>query len=169
MLFDFYNHLNNNYLNDYLNCYSTFLLSKKELKKNILNIRMNVLIDTYLYINKKNKFDLKYYYLNNFKDVYMNKPLITYDFKDNKINNDENDDDIDDHYKLMFIKNPEKEVINYDEIDNKYREEELKKEEEEYYNSYDLYEEDDYDDEEEYYEDFNNNVYEEEEYYDEYY
>ena len=65
MLFDFYNHLNNNYLNDYLNCYSTFLLTKKELKKNILNIRMNILIDTYLYMNKKNKFDLKYYLLAN--------------------------------------------------------------------------------------------------------
>ena len=172
MLFDFFNYLHNNDFKDYLNCYSTFLLTKKDLKKNILNVRMNILIDTYLKYNNKNKFDCVYYYLNNYKDDYMDKPLINYEFNKHIISNDDNiDDDIDDHYKLMFIKNPEKKIIDYDELDRQYLEEELKKEEEKEYDNYNDFDDYDYyEDEEDYYEDINN-YYEEDEYYyyDDYY
>lgn len=167
MLFDFFNYLYNNDLQDYLNCYSTFLLTKKDFKKNILNIRMNILIDNYVKNNKKNKFDYYYYYLNNYKDDYLNKPLINHNII--KINENNEDDEIDDHYKLMFIKNPEKKIIDYDELDKKFIEEELKKEEEKYYDKIIELEEDDYyEDDEDYYED--DNYYDEEEYlYDDYY
>lgn len=164
MLFDFFNYLHNNDLGDYLNCYSTFLISRKELKKRILNIRKNILIDTYIKINNNNKFYYNYYYINNYYDEFMDKPLIENHYK--PIISE--DDDIDDHYKLMFIRNPEKKIIDYDELDKKYMEEELKKEEEKYYdNLTDTEEEDYYDDEENINED-NNFNYDEEEY-DDYY
>jgi hypothetical protein len=165
MLFDFFNYLHNNDLNDYINNYSSFLLSRKESKNNILNIRKNILIDTYLKLNNiNNNFYYNVYYLNNFNDDYMNKSLINRNFK--PIIDDE--DDIDDHYKLMFIRNPEKKIIDYDEIDKKYMEEELKKEEEKYYDNLTDYDEDDYYEEDENIYDDNNNYYEEEEF-DDYY
>jgi hypothetical protein len=169
MLFDFFNYLHNNNLDDYLNCYSTFLLTKKDYKNNILKIRMNILIDTYIKFEKKNKFDYLYYYLNNYKDKFLDKPLINYEYNKHSIVDD--DDDIDDHYKLMFIKNPEKKIIDYDELDKLYVEEELRKEEEKEYEKLCDLNDDEYyydDDECEYYED--NNIYDDEEYYyDEYY
>jgi len=160
MLFDFFNYLHNNDLGDYLNCYSTFLISRKELKKRILNIRKNILIDTYIKINSNNKFYYNTYYLNNYYDEFMNKPLIENHYK--PIINEE--DDIDDHYKLMFIKNPEKTIVDYDELDRKYMEEELKREEQEYYDNLSDHDEDDYYDDEENIYDDNHNTYEEEEY-----
>ncbi len=170
MLFDFFNYLHNNNLDDYLNCYSTFLLTKKDFKNNILKIRMNILIDTYIKFEKKNKFDYLYYYLNNYKDKFFDKPLINYEYNKHSIINDD-DDDIDDHYKLMFIKNPEKKIIDYDELDKLYIEEELRKEEEKEYEKLCDLNDDEYyyeDDDCEYYED--NNIYDDEEYYyDEYY
>jgi hypothetical protein len=169
MLFDFFNYLHNNNLDDYLNCYSTFLLTKKDYKNNILKIRMNILIDTYIKFEKKNKFDYLYYYLNNYKDKFLDKPLINYEYNKHSIIDD--DDDIDDHYKLMFIKNPEKKIIDYDELDKLYVEEELRKEEEKEYEKLCDLNDDEYyyeDDDCEYYED--NNIYDDEEYYyDEYY
>jgi len=169
MLFDFFNYLHNNNLDDYLNCYSTFLLTKKDYKNNILKIRMNILIDTYIKFEKKNKFDYLYYYLNNYKDKFLDKPLINYEYNKHSIVDD--DDDIDDHYKLMFIKNPEKKIIDYDELDKLYVEEELRKEEEKEYEKLCDLNDDEYyyeDDDCEYYED--NNIYDDEEYYyDEYY
>lgn len=166
MLFDFFNYLNNNDLGDYLDCYSTFLISRKDLKNNILNIRMNVLIDTYLKLEKKNKFDYYYYYLSNFKDDYMNKPLLVYDF-DKKDEFEGYDDDIKDHYKFMITKNPE-EVIDYDELDRKFLEEEQAREDEKEFDKIvdlDEDEEEDYDDDDYYYEDYDDY----EEYYDDYY
>jgi hypothetical protein len=161
MLFDFFNYLHNNDLGDYLNCYSTFLISRKELKKRILNIRKNILIDTYIKINSNNKFYYNTYYLNNYYDEFMDKPLIDNNFK--PIINE--DDDIDDHYKLMFIKNPEKKIVDYEELDRKFMEDELKKEEENYYDNLTEIDEDDYyDDEENIYDDNYNNTYDEDEY-----
>jgi hypothetical protein len=161
MLFDFFNYLHNNDLGDYLNCYSTFLISRKELKKRILNIRKNILIDTYIKINNNNKFYYNTYYLNNYYDEFMDKPLIDNNFK--PIINE--DDDIDDHYKLMFIKNPEKKIVDYEELDRKFMEDELKKEEENYYDNLTEIDEDDYyDDEENIYDDNYINTYDEDEY-----
>ena len=161
MLFDFFNYLHNNDLGDYLNCYSTFLISRKELKKRILNIRKNILIDTYIKINNNNKFYYNTYYLNNYYDEFMDKPLIDNNFK--PIINE--DDDIDNHYKLMFIKNPEKKIVDYEELDRKFMEDELKKEAENYYDNLTEIDEDDYyDDEENIYDDNYINTYDEDEY-----
>jgi hypothetical protein len=161
MLFDFFNYLHNNDLGDYLNCYSTFLISRKELKKRILNIRKNILIDTYIKINNNNKFYYNTYYINNYYDEFMDKPLIENHYKPIK----DEEDDIDDHYKLMFIKNPEKKIVDYEELDRLFIEKELKKEEEKYYDNLSESEEDDYydNDEENIYED-NNINYDDEEY-----
>jgi len=126
---------------------------------------MNVLIDTYLKLEKKNKFDYYYYYLSNFKDDYMNKPLLVYDF-DKKDEFEGYDDDIKDHYKFMITKNPVEE-IDYDELDRKFLEEEqaredekefdkivdLEEDEEDDYDENDDYYYEDYDDYEEYYDD----------------
>ena len=45
MLNNFVYYLYENNLNDYLNCYSTFLMTNKNLRDNILNHRMNFLIN----------------------------------------------------------------------------------------------------------------------------
>lgn len=131
MLFDFFNYLNNNHLDDYLNCYSTFLISQKDLKNNLLKIRMNVLIDTYLKNEKKNKFDYYYYYLSNFKDRFMEKPLLTFDkiheFKDEF---EGFDDDVKDHYHFITTKKEKEPEPDYEEIDKKFYEEEMEKDEE---------------------------------------
>ena len=166
MLFDFFNYLHNNDLGDYLNCYSTFLISRKELKKRILNIRKNILIDTYLKVNNINRFYYNNYYLTNFNDEFMNKSLINKNYK--PIISDDEDNDIDDHYKLMFIKNPEKKIVDYEELDRKFMEEELKREEEKYYDNLTETEEDEYYEDEENIYDDNNNTYDDEEY-DDYY
>lgn len=160
MLFDFFNYLHNNDLGDYLNCYSTFLISRKELKKRILNIRKNILIDTYIKINNNNKFYYNTYYLNNYYDEFMNKPLIENHYKPIK----DEEDDIDDHYKLMFIRNPEKKIVDYDELDRLFVEKELKREEQEYYDNLTEIDEDNYYEEEENIYDDNNFNYDEEEY-----
>ena len=160
MLFDFFNYLHNNDLGDYLNCYSTFLISRKELKKRILNIRKNILIDTYIKINNNNKFYYNTYYINNYYDEFMDKPLIENHYKPIK----DEDDDIDDHYKLMFIRNPEKKIVDYDELDRLFVEKELKREEQEYYDNLTEIDEDNYYEEEENIYDDNNFNYDEEEY-----
>jgi hypothetical protein len=168
MLFaDFHNYLatiKDNDIYDYFNCYSTALVTVKDLKSNILNHRMNFLINYYIEHNKNiNKNNLIEYYLKNYKDDFDT----SFSFR-NKINIIEDDDDYDtdvkDHYYFMITKNPPKPEIDYDELDKKFyleeeEKEKLAKEEinytdydeyyyEEYYNDYE-----DYDDEE-YYDDF---------------
>jgi hypothetical protein len=65
----------------------------------------------------------------------------------------------------MFIKNPEKKIVDYEELDRKFMEDELKKEEENYYDNLTEIDEDDYyDDEENIYDDNYNNTYDEDEY-----
>jgi len=168
MLFDFFRFLNNNSItsgaSDYINCYSSFLISRKDLKQNILKHRINILIDIYLYNNQniynQNKFDFINYYLTNNNDSFLNKEIIigkppkqieidiTHDF----------DSDVKDHYKFITSTKPPEPQIDYDLIDKKFYEEELLKEkekeeieylkkvaEDDYY--YDDYEYDDYNDE----------------------
>lgn len=157
MLFDFYKYLNHsintNGMNDYINCYSTFLMSRKDLPKNILKHRMNILIDVYL--NDKNpnyKYDYYYYYLNNFKDSYFDKETILHKKLLKSIDITEDfDSDVKDHYKFMITKNPIEPPIDYDEIDKQFYEEELlkqkEKEELEAMKNYNEY----YDDDDDYY------------------
>lgn len=177
MLFDFYHYLNysmpNNGVGDYLNCYSTFLMTRKDLRDNVLKHRMNVLIDVYINsVNKnfKNKWNYYYYYLNNYIDKYLDKELIRY----NELNNsdiditEDFDDDVRDHYRFMITKNHVEPPIDYDEIDKKFYEEELLKQKEQeelaenkYYDEYDDEYDYDYYDEYDYYDDYNNDDYDE--------
>lgn len=168
MLFDFFSYLNSthsNGMNDYLNGYSTFLMSNKDLKENILYHRMSVLINAYLDDKRiGNKCDYYSYYMNNFKDSYLDRDFI----KDLHKSIDTTaiqdfDRDVIDHYRFITSKPPPEPVIDYDEIDKKFYEEELLKEKEKMtevrfddeidddYDDYDYeyYQNDDYDDIEE--------------------
>jgi len=161
MLFDFFQYLytiNNNNVSEYFNCYSTFLLTQKDLKENVLKHRMDFLINYYATINslKKNKYDYYYYYLNNYKDDYLNKPLLKYE-PVVEIKDDDLYDDVKDHYKFITTPNPPKEVIDYDELDEKYYLEEEEKNNLEENNNYfddDYYEDDYYEDEYDYENDY---------------
>lgn len=159
MLFDFYRYLNTH--NDYVDCYSTFLLSRKDLKKNILKHRMNILIDIYLYDlkNNKNKFDFYYYYLTNFKDSYFDKSLLSDEnLKLKTIDMTQDfDKDVRDHYYFITTPNPVEPPIDYDEIDKRFYEEELLREKEK--EDLAVINEDDYDDY-----DYDNDYYDEFEY-----
>ena len=123
MLFDFFRYINTP--NDYLEYYSTFLMTKEDLKSNILYHRMNVLINSYLYDKNKNKFDYTYYYMLNHKDNYLDKPLISnkVEFKDEP----DYDRDVIDHYKFITTRGPKEPEIDYDELDKKFYEEEYNK------------------------------------------
>ena len=168
MLIDFFHYLytiNNNDISDYFNCYTTFLLTQKDLKDNVLNHRMKFLINYYVEnkLNYKNKAHYYYYYLNNHNDDYLTVPFLP---KESKMIVDEDEiydsnDDVKDHYKFMTTPNPPKPVIDYEELDKKfYLEEEEKNNnisddecDNDYYddgyytNEYDDYEEIDEDDE----------------------
>ena len=144
MLFEFCNYLyniKNNNIYDYFNCYSTFIMTKKDLKENVLNHRMKFLINYYVQDKNLNNITvLRNYYIKNYKDDYLNKPLISsvQEFKD--IDNEEKrDDDVEEHYKYMLCVPPPEPIINYDELDKKYYEEQ--KNAEIYISDYD----DDYD------------------------
>jgi len=163
MLFDFFRYLNTP--NDYVNCYSSFLMSRNDLKKNILKHRMNILIDIYLNdVNNKNKFDFYYYYLSNFKDSYFEKSLFIADVP--SIDITENfDSDVKDHYYFITTPNPIEPPIDYDEIDKRFYEEELLREKEkeeltiineddDYYDYNDCDDYDDYDYDIDYYDDY---------------
>jgi len=159
MINNFSYFLYENNLTDYLNCYSTFLMTHKDLKNNILNHRMNFLIN--YYIQEKNskmkKYKLIEYYIRSYKDDYLKK-TIEYKTENENGNKNENknknenanknengnenknenpndedeielrDEDVEEHYKYMFINPPRKPEIDYDDIDRIY---ELKLEEEE--------------------------------------
>lgn len=167
MLVDFFQYLytiNNNDVAEYFNCYTTFLLTQKDLKDNVLHHRMKLLINYYVKdkITNKNKMEYYYYYLNNHKDNYFNKPML----KDEPMIEIKDDDKVDlyddvkDHYKFITTPNPPKEIIDYDELDKKYyleEEEKLNTEndcgdddyyDDDYYDDYNEYEEID---EDEYY------------------
>lgn len=113
--------LYNNDVNDYLNCYSTFMMTNEYLRNNILNHRMNFLINYYVQQQNQqaNRNKLMEYYLRSYKDDYL-IPKET-----NKIHSftdepEKRDDDVEDHYKYMFINPPPKEPIDYEEIDKQY-------------------------------------------------
>lgn len=136
MLFDFFNYLystHSNGMSDYLDGYSTFLMTNKDLKDNVLYLRMNVLINAYLN-NKRigNKSDYYSYYMSNFKDDYLTKVFIKNLHKsiDTKATVYDFDADVIDHYRFMTTKPPPEPEIDYDEIDKKFCEEELLREKE---------------------------------------
>jgi len=142
MISNFSYFLYNNDLQDYLNCYSTFLMTRKDLKDNILNHRMNFLINYYISQEKFNaihKYKLIQTYLYSYKDNYLKKLKneTKDEIKDETKDEINYDDDLDDHYKYMFMNTkPKVPVIDYDELDKEYilklelEEEEKKREKE---------------------------------------
>lgn len=157
MLNSFHYFLYNNDLNDYLNCYSTFLMTKKDLKHNILNHRMNFLINYYINQNNNSikKYKLIEYYTRAYKDNYLKNDTTKLIEKEDNVDDyiEKRDDDVEDHYRYMFINPPPKEEIDYDELDRQYllklELEEKEKYEMENYDEYVDYEDDyidDYDD-----------------------
>ena len=157
MLFDFCSYLyniKNNNVYTYFDCYSTFIMTKYDLKENVLKHRMNFLINYYIQ-NKNAKLEnvsiLRDYYIRNYKDEYLLKPLIYQIINDNNNdnNNDEEkrDDDVEEHYKHMFVVPPPPPVIDYDELDKKYYEELKNIETNTNDDDYDYYEDDYYEDE----------------------
>ena len=159
MISNFTYFLYNNNLNDYMNCYSTFLMTRKDLKDNVLNHRMNLLINYYTNEEKLeqiNRQKLIQYYISSYKDNYI-KPSLDIDANNNNDNNNDNNDnndvDVEDHYKYMFVNTkPKPPVIDYDEIDKEYALK-LELEEEEKQREKEIQLENDYDD---YYDDDEN-------------
>ncbi len=168
MISNFSYFLYNNDLQDYLNCYSTFLMTRKDLKDNILNHRMNFLINYYISQEKFNaihKYKLIQTYIYSYKDNYLNNENKNKTKNETK-NETDYDHDLDDHYKYMFMNTkPSVPVIDYDELDKEYvlkleLEEEEKRREKEIqletdYDDY-YYEDDNYDLADDYSEDDNN-------------
>jgi hypothetical protein len=141
-------------------------MTQKDLKDNILNHRMSFLIN--YYINQVNcnspKYKLIEYYINSYTDNYLKnnnkKKIEICNINDDYI--EKRDDDVEDHYKYMFINPPPKPEIDYDELDKQYLlklelEEQEKKDLEDYdnYDDYDEYEEDNYEYD---YEDIDNDI-----------
>ena len=147
-----------------MNCYSTFILTNKNLKNNVLNHRMNLLINYYVANNNinRNKSDYINYYISNFNDTFLNKQSllpfpITFNDK-NSFNDISFVDDINDNfYSQFYPKFPPEDTIDYDEIDKKFYQEEEDKLNNQFdnyndYNDYDDY--DDYDYDCDYYDDY---------------
>lgn len=121
MINNFTYFLYNNEFNDYLNCYSTFLMVNKDLKSNILNHRMKLLINCYSNNERTKKNKLIEYYIRGYKDNYLNKQELKHSERFEFIEDiEKRDDDIEDHYKYMFINYPIKPTIDYDELDKQY-------------------------------------------------
>ena len=161
MINNFAYFLYNNNISDYLNCYSTFIMTRKDLKNNILNHRMNLLINCYTNQEKQKKYKLIEYYIRFYKDNYLlAKENNIQLFKVEEENPEQRDEDVEDHYKYMFINPPPKPEIDYDELDKIYEMKLLKEEEEKQrekeiilendhnddYEDYEYYNSDDYDD-----------------------
>jgi hypothetical protein len=126
------------------------MMTNQNLKDNVLNHRMNFLINYYIQENKsiQNRNKLLEYYLRSYKDTYLvdkKKDIVSLKTMDDQP--EKRDDDVEDHYKYMFINPPPKAPIDYDELDKQYElklqmEEEEKKKE----NDYCEYSDDEYDD-----------------------
>ena len=162
MINNFTYFLYNNNLTDYLNCYSTFIMTRKDLKNNILNHRMNLLINCYTNNEKLKKYKLIEYYIRSYKDNYQ-ESIISLNGEETEKKEEENpeqrEEEIEVHYKSIINPNfnpKPKKIIDYDEQDKLYElklqkeEEEKKREieialENDYYNDYnDDYNNDDY-------------------------
>ena len=162
MINNFTYFLYNNDISDYLNCYSTFIMTRKDLRNNILNHRMNLLINCYSNQEKQKKYKLIEKYICSYKDDYLSRSFkLNEEEKENeKENPEQRDEDVEDHYKYMFINPKPKPEIDYDEIDKNYELKLLKEEEEKQrekeiilendynddYDDYEYYNSDDYDD-----------------------
>jgi len=166
MLFDFHNYLydiKNNDVYPYFTGFSTSLLTRSDLKSNILNHRMNFLIDYYtrniIKNNNVSKSNYINYYLKNYTDDFNSKLL---KFNENKKEIDitqDFDKDVRDHYSFITSKPPPEPQINYDEIDEKFYKEEEEKQMEKEIEKENYYYEDDDEYYDEYYDDYDDEEY----------
>lgn len=133
MLFNFFKYLydmDNDGIGNYLNCYSTYLMTKKDIKDNILYHRMNVLINYYISntLPPPRKYDLYSYYLSNWTDEYLNKYQTPPYIHNNNVDKwDLMDEDVRDHYKFMITRPPPEPEIDYDEYDKQFYQEDEEK------------------------------------------
>lgn len=90
-----------NEIYDYYNCFSSYIMSKKDLRNNILSYRKMFLINYYYETNKENnKKELIKFYNLNYKDDY-NTTLINHNIK--YIDDEEKrDEDIELHYRSLY-------------------------------------------------------------------
>lgn len=161
MINNFTYFLYNNDISDYLNCYSTFIMTRKDLRNNILNHRMNLLINYYSNHEKQKKYKLIENYIHSYKDDYLSRSFKLNEEekeKEKPENPEQRDEDVEDHYKYMFINPKPKPEINYDEIDRNY-ELKLLKEEEEKQREKEIILENDYNDDYDDYEYYNSDEY----------
>jgi hypothetical protein len=161
MINNFTYFLYNNDISDYLNCYSTFIMTRKDLRNNILNHRMNLLINCYSNHEKQKKYKLIENYIHSYKDDYLSRSFNLNEEekeKEKPENPEQRDEDVEDHYKYMFINPKPKPEIDYDEIDRNY-ELKLLKEEEEKQREKEIILENDYNDDYDDYEYYNSDEY----------
>lgn len=160
MIVDFMKFCNNikmNEVNDYFNCYSSFIMSRKDLRENVLNHRMNFLVSYYIQESKKSdKNKLIEHYIKNYKDNYPTDILNIQHHKFIPEPEEIRDDDVELHYKNMFTVPPPTPEEDESEIDKYFQEQEKKKEEKKIEDEYDDYKK-------EYYE-----IYNESDYYNDY-
>ena len=125
MINNFTYFLYNNNLSDYLNCHSTFIMTRKDLKNNILNHRMNLLINCYTNNEKQKKYKLIEHYMRSYDDKYLSKSKSLSLNEENEKKEEENpekrDEDVEDHYRYMFINPKPKPEIDYEELDKLYQ------------------------------------------------
>lgn len=150
MIVDFMNYCNNiksNDVNDYFNCYSSFIMSRKDLRENVLNHRMNFLVTYYIQESKKtDKNKLIEHYIKNYKDNYPTNILNIQNHKFTPEPEEKRDDDVEIHYENMFTIPPPPTLKEEDESEIDKFFEELEKKNEKY---------DAYDYKQEYYEIYN--------------
>ena len=136
----FVNNIKTEEVNDYFNCYSSFIMSKKDMRDNVLNHRMNFLINYYVEQKEKvDKIKLLDYYMLNMKDKYDTDTtnLERHIFKDDS---EKRDDDVELHYKNMFaIKLTRPEVVEEELVDPDIKSESSYEDDEDYYDDYDEY------------------------------
>ena len=123
---NFLENLNKNPIKDYFECYSSYVISRKDLRNNILEYRKNFLIKYYIENNNNEKYEsLNSIYRQNFNDNYplynINK-IISYKKKLDYDYEEKRDDDVELHYKNMFT-NPPPIIPKTEEEDNEYIEE----------------------------------------------
>jgi hypothetical protein len=100
-------------------------MTRKDLRNNILNHRMNLLINCYTNQEKQKKYKLIEYYIRSYNDNYLSSKINNnlHEINDTEENPEQRDEDVENHYKSIinpnFNPNP-KPQIDYDEYDKVY-------------------------------------------------
>jgi hypothetical protein len=98
-------------------------MTRKDLRNNILNHRMNLLINCYTNQEKQKKYKLIEYYIRSYNDNYLSSKINNnlHEINDTEENPEQRDEDVEDHYKSIINPNfNPKPQIDYDEYDKVY-------------------------------------------------